>query len=67
MRYSFEKDGINFDVIFIDEEFVQEMITPPTHHCKLCGLLFITDANLAKCPNGCEGLIKREENENIRI
>ena len=32
-----------------------------THKCVICGCLFNDDKELARCPNMCEGLIRRRE------
>jgi len=61
-KFSFEKNGINYNVIETDNllEAVENNIT---HNCKICGNMFSNEKELAKCPNGCEGLIRRIKNE----
>ena len=72
-RFSFEHDGINFDIHMVD---VTDDVKPHggnqvdlsniftfTHTCIMCGKMFKSEKELDKCPEGCEGLIRRKKNE----
>jgi len=56
-KYSFEKNGINYDIIVADINDLADYVES-THHCIKCGTAFNTEQELAHCPNGCEGLIR---------
>jgi len=57
-KYNFEKDGINYTVYTycLGSDDISA-----THHCIICGTKFNSDKDLVKCPNGCEGLIRKNE------
>ena len=65
MQFDYEENGIKFNVHVIPFDELEKFLKPVTHKCLICKLGFHSEKILEKCPNGCEGLVRRIGDENF--